>query len=199
MEWAAASGFTQHQATRTVFVIGVVLNDLAARDSLPQLGDRDSPLNALIERVLRKFERPACDFRSNSIGQVHVMNRIKTESSRQLAPYWEIKSIGTDGSLVAKAGSFDAQTPKCGMASGGQGNLGREPVIADRVLGSLACKPSPLPSKTQGLHCYWTHNPIRSTCQIKITTYLLLSMDIPIRCPTRSLRGGALTQLHTTQ
>jgi hypothetical protein len=87
MERAAGSGYTQHQATWTVFVIGVVLNDLAARDCLPQLGDRDSPLNALIECVLRKLERPACDLRSNSIGQVHVMNRIKTESSRELT-FW---------------------------------------------------------------------------------------------------------------
>ena len=86
MERAAGSGYTQDQATRTVFVIGVVLNDLAARDCLPQLGDRDSPLNALIECLLRKLERPACDLRSNSIGQVHVMNRIKTESSREHTP-----------------------------------------------------------------------------------------------------------------
>src|SRR5271165_939031 len=74
MERAAGSSYTQHQATRPVLVIGVVLYDLAARDYLPHFGDRDSPLNALIECVLRKLERPARDLRANSISQVHVMN-----------------------------------------------------------------------------------------------------------------------------
>jgi len=86
MERAVGSSYTQHQATRPVLVIGVVLYDLAARDYLPHLGHRDSPLNALIECVLRKLERPACDLRANSISQVHVMNRIKTESSREHTP-----------------------------------------------------------------------------------------------------------------
>ena len=62
MERAPGSGYAQHQATQTVFVIGVVLNDLAARDHLAQLGDRDSPLNALIEWRCENSNAPPATF-----------------------------------------------------------------------------------------------------------------------------------------
>ncbi len=69
MQGSARSGSPEDQATWSVFVIRIVLDDLSVGYGLPQFPNRDPPHDALVNRMLRKLEFAAGNPLSNLIDQ----------------------------------------------------------------------------------------------------------------------------------
>ena len=62
---------TEDQATRALFIVGVILDDLTAGDGLTQLLHADAPQDTLIDRMLRKLELVRSNLVSYLFDQIH--------------------------------------------------------------------------------------------------------------------------------
>lgn len=76
-------GNTEHQTAWTVFVIGIILNDFAHRNSLTKFSYTNVARDALINGVLRKLKQSARNSVTNFVNYCQTVSRFSDVRYRQ--------------------------------------------------------------------------------------------------------------------